>query len=505
MLLKNKIFFFISIFFFSLIIRIPNIGTESINPDAVNWHYRCQQFSNGIKFFQLEKTYPHYHPGVTLCWIMLLPTELYKKLSGQENYNNQNYLNFNIINTLFLVIIISLLISILSVQIGDLKGLVFVLLLNLEPFFLGNSKLIHLDTLQALLLFQSVLLLWSNFLKPNKTFKILRYQFTIQKLFLSGFFLALAFLTKSVSLVFLPVMTAYIILKEKANFKVGLKKLSLFLISFTVSVFILFPALWVDPVGNLTRIIKEADRVGVRTGHSQIFFDKFYGEEDNPGIGFYVFTLVVKFSPLVLFCIVILLFEFVKSVRNGKFNISESRGIFFLTVYSFYLFAIIYSDKKVDRYLLLLIPVIFYLFSYIFQKYIKFIVGFLILNIVSVIYFHPYQFLYYSPILGNFENAEKIIAQKSFGMGILELKEYILTNFGEVSVGMYDIKPIETLYPNSKVFDIRETSTSKVDIVILSKNENLPTRYESSFVLKDVFYIKDLPIYMIYIKNENKN
>lgn len=502
MLLKNRAFLFLSTFLFSLVIRIPNIGSESINPDAVNWHYRCQQFSNGIKFFQLEKTYPHYHPGVTLCWVMLLPTELYKNFSGQENYTNQNYLNFNIINTVFLVLIISILLSTLTLQIGGLKGLIFLLLLSLEPFFFGNSKLIHLDTLHSLFLFQSVLLLWNYFYEPDKTIKISKFKITLPKLFLSGFFLALAFLTKSVSLVFLPAMLSFIILREKGNFKVSLKKLSVFLFTFIFSIFILFPALWVDPIGYLTRIFKEADRVGVRTGHSQIFFEKFYGEEDNPGVGFYIFTLLVKFSPLVLFCIIVLLYEFVKSIRNGRFKVLESRGIFFLTVYSFYMFAILYSDKKVDRYLLLLIPVLFYLFSFVFQRYLKFVVGLILLNILSLVYFHPFQFLYYSPILLNFENAEKIIAQKSFGMGVLELRDYVVKNFGEVSIGMYDIKPLEALYPNSKVFDIRESSKSKVDIVILSKNENLPSKYENSFNLKDVFYLKDLPIYKIYIKNE---
>ncbi|NBO36898.1 hypothetical protein EBU91_05135 [bacterium] len=81
MLKKSNIAVFLIVFVLSFLIRLPNIGTESINPDAVNWHYRCQQFANGLKYFQLEKTYPHYHPGVTLCWVMLLPTEIYKNLS----------------------------------------------------------------------------------------------------------------------------------------------------------------------------------------------------------------------------------------------------------------------------------------------------------------------------------------------------------------------------------------------------------------------------------------
>jgi hypothetical protein len=85
-------------------------------------------------------------------------------------------------------------------------------------------------------------------------------------------------------------------------------------------------------------------------------------------------------------------------------------------------------------------------------------------------------------------------------MGVAELKKYIVETYGEKSLGFYDIKPFETIYPNSKVFDIRETSVSKVDIVILSKNEILPEKYKDIFIPSDVFYLGEIPLYEIYTK-----
>ena len=77
---------FVLLFGFSRFIRLNN---DTINPDGVNWHYRSQQFINGIKYFQFEKTYQHYHPGVTLMWVTGIPVEVTKIVSGQKTYNNQ--------------------------------------------------------------------------------------------------------------------------------------------------------------------------------------------------------------------------------------------------------------------------------------------------------------------------------------------------------------------------------------------------------------------------------
>lgn len=500
MLKKSNVLVLFLVVIFSFLIRLPNIGSESINPDAVNWHYRCQQFANGLKYLQLDKTYPHYHPGVTLCWVMLFPTEIYKNLSNQEVYNNSNYINFNVFNTISLVISISLLIGIISFQLGYPRGYFFALLLNFEPFYFGNSKLIHLDVLHSLLILLGLIFVWKFVEKYSEVSKSKGIK-SYTSLILSGLFFALAFLTKSVTLVFLPFVVLFLLMLPKDNNKlIPLKNIGAFLIPFVFFVFLLFPALWINPSEYLLRIVKEADRVGVRTGHSQIFFGNFYGEEEDPGVMFYIFTLLIKFSPLFIVGILILGYEFIRTDRFKTFVKVHSASLLFASAYVFYVAALLYSDKKVDRYLLLLVPLIFYFLSFYFQKYLKIILALLALNVISVIYFSPYQFLYFSPIMLNFENANSIIGQKSFGMGIFELKKYIVATYGEKNLGFYDIKPIETVYPNSKVFDIRKTSASKIDLIILSKNEVLPEKFKDSFVPKDVFYLGEIPLYEIYIK-----
>ena len=71
-----------SILFFST--RLPRLANDVINPDAVLWHTRSEQFAVGIKYKQFEKTYQHYHPGVTLMWIVASSVEVFKQITGES-------------------------------------------------------------------------------------------------------------------------------------------------------------------------------------------------------------------------------------------------------------------------------------------------------------------------------------------------------------------------------------------------------------------------------------
>lgn len=483
---NNKLILFISVFVFSVLIRFYYLGYESINPDAVNWHYRCQQFANGLKYLQFEKTYPHYHPGVTLCYTMAVPTEIYKQITGQI-YNSNTYLNFNFINSLSLILVVSLLISLISIQFSIKQGIIFSLILNFEPFFFGNSKLIHLDTLLSLFIFLALIFI-KNYLE-SKSYKHLIF---------SGLFLGLGFLTKSVAIVFFPFMLIGIYLLSESK---KLRNVGIFIASFSLTIFILFPALWVAPIQTLARIFKEADRVGVRTGHSEFFLDEYYDDTMDPGVLFYPVDALIKYSPLIIFGLLLIKISVFRFIQD-KFSFKKLLDfeVFLYLIYLVYIFVIFYSDKKVDRYLLVLLPPIFYFLAHNFSKHAKTIVALLVVNFISMVYFSPFQFLYYSPVFMNYTNVNNLVGQKSFGMGMYDLREYLKSKYGEKNLGFYDIKPMETIYPNSKVFDVRETSQSKVDIVILSVNEVMPEKY-NQFTKKESFIIKGIPLYDIYTKN----
>ncbi len=152
---KAHLLLFIILF---LVTRLLSVGFEEINPDTVNWYYRSQQFVVGIKSLDFAKTYQHYHPGVTLMWVMGVATEVTKQLGTfGATITSENFLEFHVINKVAFVFFqlgLSLfVIYFLSRILGLTKSVLVVGLFSLEPFFIGNSRFLHLDVVLSLFIF----------------------------------------------------------------------------------------------------------------------------------------------------------------------------------------------------------------------------------------------------------------------------------------------------------------------------------------------------------------
>ena len=480
--------------------RMPYLGPDSINPDAVNWHYRSEQFIVGLKHHQWERTYQHYHPGVTLMWIIGSVVEVARQINpALRIYTHENFLLLHTLSKYALVFVqlaLSLfLMALLGKVFSKTKAFLIVTFFSLEPFFIGNSRLLHLDVLLTLFL---MIFLTMAFLSGSKEYPIkLRRKY----LFFSGVFLGFSFLTKSISIGGLPFIFAFLFFTYKRDFKEILLQFIFFLLGFFGIVFIFFPATWVSPVQTLTRIFMEAERVGIRKGHDQIFFGSY---TIDPGVAFYPVIFFLKTSPMLL----IGFFLFLKNV----FKKTNSFVFLSATFYLGYMGAMTFSSKKIDRYIIPVFPLlaIFSLFGYenvlpkkyqkpVFALYICLLLGF---NFA----FHPYQFTYTTPLVGSAKNAHAIVAQKPFGIGIPALKEKILSNYGDYpKIGFYDIKPMGRIYPSSRIFDLREYGPSNYDIVVLGPNEEPPDYLEevpSEFILDDIMVINGLDYWRIYVKKD---
>ena len=125
--------------------------------------------------------------------------------------------------------------------------------------------------------------------------------------------------------------------------------------------------------------------------------------------------------------------------------------------------------------------------------------GLLLLNFA----FYPYQFTYFSPLVGNAKNAHWIIAQKPFGIGVPLLKNRIISNYGFASLAFYDPKPMSMIYPSSKIFDIEIDGTRNYDIIVLGPNEKIPASVLKSgniFDFDEAIHINGLDYWRIYVK-----
>lgn len=518
------------ILFFSLIFlgtRIPRLSNDLVNTDEVYWHNRSLNFTGALETRNFSETYQKYHPGVTLMWVMTLTSEGISLVSGvptQIIFNDFEFIHYySKLSLIALQLCLSLYaIYLLSQILGFKKGFFSVFIFSFEPFFIGNSRLLHLDAQITLYLLISLSLAYLNLKSPN-----------ISRAILSGIFLSLAALTKTLFLGCLVYILLYTLLHYffKKDIKVGLKIMLTTLLSFVSTYFLFFPALWVEPLFVFRSIMIESFEMGEMTGHKQIFFGVL---DRNPGFWFYPVVYAIKLS-LITHVGVLLAFVYsikdlylrirsiknIKNTKSGSF-IKETIDIkiknisFYIFVFIFYLgYFIILTifDKKVDRYLIEIFPffslVSVYGYSRIkFQKFLHSVLLFCLL-MFSVVYPYkmsfPHLMTYINPIFGDANDGNKIIGQRLFGIGVYELREYMLTNYGpNQKIGIHEPGPFRSIYPGRRTYDILKVHPNSIKFMIIGINNDIPIGIsrESSIRWKhiDSIYINGLEFWKIYKK-----
>ncbi|MFH1898942.1 MAG: glycosyltransferase family 39 protein [Patescibacteria group bacterium] len=513
---RNKQVRIFLIVLFSLLFfvtRLPGLKTDVISPDAVNWHYRSEQFVVGLKYQQFDKTYQHYHPGVILMWVTGIPIELYKQITNDTVYNNSNFETFDLIAKTSLVLVqfvlLILILCILPKIIGFYKTFLTVVFFTFEPFFVGNSRLYHLDVLTTLLLLLSLIFAFLGLKKEKIVYQIL-----------AGFFLALSFLTKSVSVgavlfVLFYAISYFIFSKQPKRI---FKYCMVTFLSFVFFTFLLFPALWVKPVYYLSFIFSESIRVGVRKGHSQILLGEV---TKDPGFWFYPLVILVKASP---FLIIGFIAGLITSLKKVGEILKDTKSKFlnfglYLAVFNLgYVAAMIYPAKKIDRYMIVIYPFMALLAVIGYSRILSLcrtkrtkILFWLSISAFSVVFWiypliklYPYYFAYTSPLVGSSENANRIVVQKAFGVGIHELRDFILKRYGgQPKLGFYDVKPMGAIYPHSRIFYVKTYGPSNYDLLVLPMNEDMPSNVlndKNYYVEKDSsLIINGLEYWRIYV------
>jgi hypothetical protein len=503
------LFLFLVLFFAT---RLPRLKDDIVNPDGTLWHYRSEQFVSGIKQGQLEKTYQNYHPGTTLMWISGISIEVFKQMSGIKSYSSENFLTFDLVaklSVIFVQLILSIFIIFLfSKLVGFYKSFLTVSIFTFEPWFLANSRLYHLDVLLTLLIFISIIFAYINMKEPS-----------IKNSVLTGFFVSLSFLTKSVALgllIFVTFCTSVYLFKVGKKDKIFSSVGSIFL-SFIFFTLLLLPALWVNPKYCVSTMISETKKAGIERGHSQIMFGK---ETNNGGVFFYPLVVLLKVSPFTIIGSLLGFYYFIsRKIKDKKFS---EFSVYLLIFVVGYLIGMTVPSKKIDRYILVIFPFLAYssvvgyksLFENLkneSQKTIFKITVPLMLVVFWVIpYFtlFPWYFVYTSPLFGSPCNANKIIGQKPFGVGIPDLEKLIIDRYGDKyeeegpRMGFYDTQPMEAIYPNSKVYNVRTYGPKRYNLLILGINEDLPRKVlenEKYYFKKDYsLWINGLEYWRIY-------
>lgn len=495
-----------------LLTRIPRLGTTVVNTDEVYWHDRSERFLNALSTKNYANTFQKYHPGVPLMWEMALTAQVLSikdHNTPAEIFSNFEYLHTNtqlILSVWFLVLSI-LLILLLNKAVNNWwLSLFIVTILSLEPFYLGNSRLIHHDAQISLCVIIATVLVYLSLKKQN-----------LFHIFLASFFLAVGALSKTL---FIGTFLFCLFAGALVTFlNQGIKKMFVYILAITLGfVFFyaaLFPALWVAPKETLNKIFIESYQVGEEEGHTQIFFGR---ETRTPGFWFYPILLVLKTSPFMLLGILIyvvsVFISLFKRVKNKSlYSVKGISYIVFAGIFYLGYFAVIsYFSKKVDRYTVPLYPYLALISAYgwyrLLSKKIVAVIPIILFGITVVyplVSLFPHYLMYVNPLIGDAKRANEIIGQKLFGIGVFDLRKKIIDKYGDsISIGSSDFGPLLSIYPKGKVYNVLVEHPNSFKVMVLGPNKEFPKAMEKDPIIKfrqvDSVYINGLEFWRIYQK-----
>jgi hypothetical protein len=283
----------------------------------MQWYYRAIHFSDALLARDWAGTYQSYHPGVTVMWLSGIGMKLLAwlrglssdQLLGVEPTRPGTVNDAIAAGVVPLALVIALCIALSYVwlrRIVDQRvAVVGSSLLALDPFHITYSKVLHVNALLATFMFMSALLLLGYLHRARRL-----------DLILSGVFAGLALLTKSPSLFIIPyavlLVGAYRLLGLGPDAETGTDRpgwgrrawaftrvLLVWGGAAAVVFVLLWPAMWVEPLGVMRRVVRWTF-FHVGTVHeSPVFFNGKFAYWD-PGLPFYLATIAWKMTVVTL-------------------------------------------------------------------------------------------------------------------------------------------------------------------------------------------------------------
>jgi len=311
---------------------------------------------------------------------------------------------------------------------GGSVALVSALLLALDPFHIGLSRVIHHDALSTTFMTLSALtalIYWGR--RPGKRWLVL-----------SGVLGGLGFISKSPAMYLMPfiALTGLWFLaadrryRADASLRVRLGQTVLdgllwFAAALAV-VFALWPAMWVIPRETLETVFFIGSKYAAG-GHAKGNF--FLGNiSQDPGSLFYPVTWLYRTTPLVLLGIVSAIITWIIQIKSQS-SVSRSSFRRYLPLILFFILGyyllMTIGAKKQDRYFLPAYPWLTFIAAYglvaiLNSKFLIFnsqssnrlavLIGLiLVINGPLVALNYPYYFTYYNPLLGGINRAAQAV------------------------------------------------------------------------------------------------
>ncbi|MFN2197551.1 MAG: glycosyltransferase family 39 protein [Anaerolineales bacterium] len=482
-----EIILVILLFGLALWARLPGLDRFA-TADEPYWVTRSANFYYAIGQRDFAATFQREHPGVTTMWAgtfgMLLEFPEYRGTGvGQIDIDTHEsvFAEFGhqakdvlAAGRLFVVlgIVSALAISYLYARrlFGVPAALAGYALLLLDPFYIGLGRLLHTDAIQATTMLLSALAFLYFLLQGRKT----------PHLLLSAVAGGLAWLTKSPGLFLLPFLALILLidllqqLREPDHPALGrllwgsIWPFLLWGMFAGLTFWLLWPAMWVQPLDSLKRVI-DMGLLSSSTGHTSPMF--FNGERILSGsIGleywyYYPLTFLWRTTPLILLGLALAAAGFVFKLAPFD-RAAVRRTIVALLLYAFfYGIMVTISTKKGDRYFLpasVMLDLIagagwgalgLFIAARVHERWRSWVnVGLISLVLaVSALYAlptRPYYLSYYNPLLGGGRRAPEVMSI-GWGEGLDQAARYLNElpePENQVVTVWYDVGPFSYYY-----------------------------------------------------------
>jgi hypothetical protein len=449
----------------ALLLRVLDLG-RFLNSDEINfWIDRSHTFLRAIQSGDFAATAISTHPGVTTMWAGSAGVLLRRMLFEQGILTEET---FPILLTLMRVPVVfvhvvgillgyALLRRLFSPSVALLAGLLWAT----DPFITAFNRILHVDGLTGTFATVSILAAcwyWNHHSPPQR-----RRQWGW--LVVSGASGALALLSKSPGLAVVPIVSALAVLLaweqvfSPATETSGdisplttrlwrsIAPLLLWGGIFALTIVLVFPAMWADPMR-----VYDLLRVGVEVegGTRHVIVNYFLGQQDPvPGPLYYPVVLAIRLTPWGLIGMLLLPLAIWRtrrvvvytSVPDQADQRAVWRDLAVLASFSIlFIVAMSFFEKKLDRYLVVIFPMVTILSGYGLVQAGSWLLGRLIqhreqaalgmhmrMGIVAFVgliavgnaaYWHPYGVSYFNQALGGIQmGVQTVLIGEGEGLG----------------------------------------------------------------------------------------
>ncbi|MBA3943343.1 MAG: glycosyltransferase family 39 protein [Herpetosiphonaceae bacterium] len=420
--------------------------------EADHWFDRADKFLQAVQNRDWAGTNLVGHPGVTTMWLGAAGIATHHALARLGLLHLADPIAHRILLRLPSAITTSLCVALafplLRRLVGGRVALLGTLFWATEPFLVAHAQLLHTDALLTSFIMLAVLAAMIAFRLdegPDRYERPLRWGMWCTSAIAGG----LAVLTKSPSVVLLPMLGLLALAGRwhapRFRHKLPLLPLVVWGAIAAAVWFILWPATWVDPVGSLASMYREARYDG---GSPHGWGNFFLGHAvANPGLLFYPVAILLRLAPWTLLGLIAAVAALVWERRR----VWERPALPLLALFILGFVAMMSTGaKKFDRYVLPIFPAldvvaaagILWLAGTVYRRWATrtarplpipatllwlLLVAGLSANLLA---YYPYELAYYDPLLGGGRVAAQTIPI-GWGEGYDQVAAFIASQSGQ--------------------------------------------------------------------------